>query len=82
MYCLIDLLGDLGGVTEVIMLMFGFFLYPISEHSYVMRATSRMFLAKTKDNKLFARCNAEDMEGDDDAKKMDKNLLNEGEGQD
>ena len=29
-YSLFDLLGDLGGVTEVIMLCFGFMLYPIS----------------------------------------------------
>lgn len=35
-YGFLDLLGDLGGVTEVIMLVFGFFLFPISEHSYVI----------------------------------------------
>lgn len=29
---ILDLLGDLGGVTEVIIIIFGFFLYPISEH--------------------------------------------------
>ena len=30
-YGFIDLLGDLGGVTEVIMLVFGFLLFPVSE---------------------------------------------------
>lgn len=37
-YGILDLLGDLGGVTEVIMICFGIFLYPISEHSYIMKA--------------------------------------------
>ena len=38
-YNVFDLLGDLGGVTEVIMLCFGFFLYSISEHSFYITAS-------------------------------------------
>ena len=52
-YGIIDLLGDLGGVTEIVMLVFGFFLFPISEHNFYLQATKRLFLAKTADDNLF-----------------------------
>ena len=53
-YNLFDLLGDLGGVTEVIMIVFGFFLFPISEHSFVMDAAKKFFMARTSDEQLLA----------------------------
>ena len=46
-YGSLDLLGDLGGVTEVVMLIFGFILYPISEHSFTLKAAKKMFKART-----------------------------------
>ena len=46
-YSLFDLLGDLGGVTEVLLIVFGAILYPMSEHSFVMDAMKRFFLART-----------------------------------
>lgn len=52
-YSLLDLLGDLGGVTEVIMICFGFMIYPISEHSFYMKALKKLFIAKTTNEKLF-----------------------------
>jgi hypothetical protein len=52
-YNLLDLLGDLGGVLEVFMLVFGLIAFPISEFSFVMKAISILFLARTKDNDLF-----------------------------
>jgi hypothetical protein len=52
-YSLFDLLGDLGGVTEVIMLCFGFMLYPISEHSFYLKAITKLFIAKTSSESLF-----------------------------
>lgn len=52
-YGLIDLLGDLGGVLEVIMVITGIFICPISEHHFILQATKRMFLARTKRNDLF-----------------------------
>ena len=54
-YSLLDILGDLGGVTEVIMLLFGFFLYPIAEHSFGLQALRRLYKARTKDNDLFRK---------------------------
>lgn len=52
-YNIFDLLGDLGGVTEVIMVCFGFFLFSISEHSFVMTASQKLFFARTQDGGLF-----------------------------
>lgn len=54
-YSLIDLLGDLGGITEVVMLGFGFFLYSVSQHSFYLKAAKRLFLARTKNEKVFKR---------------------------
>lgn len=48
-----DLLGKLGGITNVMMLLFGFFLYPISEHSYVLKVAKKLFIARTRDSKVF-----------------------------
>ena len=46
-YNIFDLLGDLGGVTEVIMICFGFFLFSISEHSFYITASQKLFFART-----------------------------------
>ena len=54
-YGILGLLGDLGGVTEVIMICFGFFLYPIAEHSFTLKATSKLFMARTADDNLFSK---------------------------
>lgn len=53
------MLGDLGGVTEVIMLCLGIFFFPISEASYNMMSAKRMFLARTKDNEFFKEVDEE-----------------------
>ena len=52
-YGYLDLLGDLGGVTEVIMIAFGIFLFPVSRHSFTIKATKKLFMARTRDQKLF-----------------------------
>ena len=52
-YSFLDLMGDLGGVLEIVSVVFGFFLFCISEHSFNMGAIQKLFLAKTKDVKLF-----------------------------
>ena len=46
-YDIVAVLGDLGGVTEVIMLAMGCLLFPIAESSYNMMSTKRMFIART-----------------------------------
>jgi hypothetical protein len=49
----LNLLGDLGGVTEVIMILFGFVLHSISEHSFTLKAAKKMFKARTAEKGLF-----------------------------
>ena len=44
---MLDLLGDLGGVCEVIVGVLGIFLFPVSEHSFIIKASKIVFLAKT-----------------------------------
>ena len=48
-YNILGVLGDLGGIVEVIMIIFGFFLFPISEHSFYMKAGRLLFFARTKE---------------------------------
>ena len=50
-----DLIGDLGGVLEVIMVCFGFIIYPVSEHSYVLTALNKLFLVRTSSPSLFKK---------------------------
>lgn len=52
-YDIVALLGDLGGVTEVIMLTMGCLLFPIAESSYNMMSTKRLFIARTSNDDLF-----------------------------
>jgi len=49
-----DFLGDLGGVTEVLMIMLGSFLYPISEFSFILAATKKLFYARTASEDLLS----------------------------
>ena len=54
MYTCVDLLGDLGGVAEIVIFVFGVFLLPVSEHSFVIKALERLYLASTIDENLFS----------------------------
>lgn len=63
-YGFIDLLGDLGGILEVIMVVTGGLIMPISEHHYILQAAKRIFMARTSDPTLFqhirkGNCNLE-----------------------
>jgi hypothetical protein len=48
-----DLLGRLGGITNVMMILFGIFVYPISNHSYILKAAKKLFIARVKDKDMF-----------------------------
>lgn len=50
-----DLLGKLGGITAVCMRLFGFFLFPISEHSFLMKASKKLFFVRTRSPELFKK---------------------------
>ena len=52
-YGFIGLLGDLGGVLEVIMVVAGGVLFPISKHHFTLQAAKRIYLARSSDPNLF-----------------------------
>ena len=61
------MIGDLGGVTEIIMLLFGFFMFPISEFSFNMKAMKKWFIVSTNNEDLVERkCNEAHHEDDDE----------------
>ena len=37
------------------MLLFGFFLFSISEHSFILKAAKKLFIARTRDQNLFKK---------------------------
>ena len=50
-----DLLGRLGGITNVMMILFGAFLFPIAEHSFVLKAAKKLWIARTRDPNMFKK---------------------------
>ena len=52
-YGILDLLGDLGGVTELFIAFFSFFLFPIAQHSFLMMVLRKLYSAKSSDIFLF-----------------------------
>lgn len=54
-YGFLDLLGDLGGVTEVLAVCFGFMLYPLAEFFFILDATKQIFMVKTKNDNLLLK---------------------------
>ena len=52
-YIIFDVLGDLGGVIEILVFLFGIFLLPVSEYSFNMSAISRLYYVKSKDHTEF-----------------------------
>lgn len=61
-YNILGILGDLGGIVEVIMIIFGFFLFPISEHSFYLKAGRLLFFARTKEQDVFLKNGESDEE--------------------
>ena len=54
-YSIIDLLGDLGGQIEIYLFVFGVIMFPLSEHSFTLKATKNLFMARTKDKNMFIK---------------------------
>lgn len=52
-YGYFDLLGDLGGVLEMVLVFFGFFINPVAEHSFIFKATNKLYLARTNTPGVF-----------------------------
>ena len=47
------MISDLGGVIEVIIVIFGFLFFPISYQSFVLKFAKTLFKARTSDESLF-----------------------------
>ena len=52
-YSILDLLGDLGGVLEVLLFVAGLFILPLSEFSFNLKALSLLYMGKTSNPELF-----------------------------
>ena len=47
---LFDFMGDIGGVIEIMIIIFGFVLFPISQQSFILKFTKSLFKARTSDS--------------------------------
>ena len=52
-YDILDLIGDLGGVLEMMIMFFGLIFFSVSYHSFNLSAFKKLFLVKTHDNETF-----------------------------
>lgn len=48
----LDLLGELGGVMEIIVIVFSYAMSSMSEFSFNIKAIEKLFLVRTKDETL------------------------------
>ena len=48
-YNLLDLLGDIGGVGELIITLFGIFVIPINKHNFVIETMETLYKSKGSD---------------------------------
>ena len=53
-YTFLDLIGDLGGVQDIIVFFFAFFVSPISEHFFNMKFLRKMYLVRTSNKTIFS----------------------------
>jgi hypothetical protein len=54
-YTLVDCLGDLGGLIEIIFFTAMTFIHPISLHSYTLNMIKKLFIGRTSDGTLFKK---------------------------
>ena len=47
------MISDLAGIFELAKMVFGFILYKVSKHSFVLTAVKYLFLVNTQDEDLF-----------------------------
>ena len=52
-YDIVQLLGDIGGVIEFVMVLSAMILSPYSEFIYLTKALKKLYLARTRDKHLF-----------------------------
>lgn len=53
-YNFLDLLGDIGGLMEIFVLIFGVFLFPLSTFSFTLKAFEKLYLIRTNQSNLIS----------------------------
>ena len=54
-YGFLEVIGDLGGVLEVVLAFFSWILIPVAEHKFILKALKKLYLVKTSDSELFIK---------------------------
>jgi MFS-type transporter involved in bile tolerance (Atg22 family) len=47
-YDLVGLLGDMGGISGLLITLLAILVSPVSEHSFYIKAARKLFIAKSK----------------------------------
>lgn len=71
-YTSIEALGDIGGILEIIFILFGTIFLPISRHSFYLHASRFMFFARSRDSNLFVKGNKQEEQEENLAKYIPK----------
>lgn len=51
-FSILDTVGMIGGVFEVLLFLFGLLMFPLSEHSFYLNAGKRLYFARTANPNL------------------------------
>ena len=49
-YNFLDLLGDMGGLVDIIVSFFGIVLFPMSKFSFILKALEKLYQVSSKDS--------------------------------
>jgi hypothetical protein len=53
-YNFLDILGDLGGLVDIIISFFGIVMFPISKFSFILKALEKLYLVNVKDKSILS----------------------------
>ena len=50
---LFDVKGNLGGVQDILVILFGIFISPVSEHYFNLKFLRKLYIIRTKQSNIF-----------------------------
>ena len=53
---MLDIIGELGGVHEIILIGISLMIGPIAHFSFIMKSAKHLFYARTFDSNIFSEC--------------------------
>lgn len=71
-YNFIEALSDIGGIIEIMLILFGLIFLPISRHSFYLHAARFMFFARSRDSTLFIKGSKQDEQRENLAKYINR----------